>query len=422
MLNKTKQVEWNTTHRLNGLLYLLSRLTKLNKSTGFQFSGKLAADYCSPIKRPKNKDTICSPMPLLVEIGFLDIVHDALWRGHLTQSTIYRLTDKYAGSKLPVKLSLSAKQAQRFANAYERREKRLNERHPVRAGVLNSLNQLGFAESARPIIAKLRKQGTHEIASAIDCKEHKCTFDGSGTATTTISSLPRELKPHLRLSGEEALFCDISHAHHVWLPRILDDRMDYYQEREGTWMICFHLAVNHIKLNPGAWLFSLFIAKRPVVVDLSKYEQEKTDLISFLNSGDYYSKWCEDGEDKGERDKIKNMANMLVNFPSELAARIPLYRKWKGKFPLAFRIIEDIKSSRSRGHRGISVQLRYFTAQAMNAALLELQKKGIAAVPQTDAILCQRQHREVACQALGRAVFNESRGVCCKVDGIRYSA
>ena len=374
---------------------------KRNKTTGFAISGALAQDYCSQIKRAKNKDTVCSPLPLLVKIGVLENINDALWGGHLKQSTIYRLKERYAGRKLKVDLKLSPMQARRFAAASARKEKRLNKRHPVRAGILDSLNGLTFADTARPIIARLRKQGTNEIVAAIDCKEHKCTFDGTGQATTTISSLPKELKPHLKLLGGNALFCDISHAHHCWLPRVLNDRIEYYKERQIIWASCFHRAVDSIQQDPGAWFFGLFIVQRPPGWELQKFEQEKTDLINFLNSGDYYSKWCEDCEEESARKRIKQMANVLLNFPSHIAARIPLYRKWKSKFPLVIRIIEDIKSSGTRGHRGISIQLRYFTAQAMTAALKDLQAKGIRAIPQIDAILCQRQHREAACEALG---------------------
>lgn len=421
LLSANDQGEWCSRCRMDGLQLLLAQMTKRNKPTGFAFSASLAQDYCSQIKRPKSKSTVGCPLPLLVKIGVLETVRAALWRGHLKQSTIYRLKGKYADQRVEVKLELSPKQEQRFADANARKEKRLNRRHPVRAGILESLNRLSLAESARPIIANLRKQGANEIVRAIDCKVHKCTFDESGTATTTISSLPRELKGHLKLSGEDALFCDISHAHHCWLPRILDDRIKYYQERQVTWAICFQHAVNFIRDNPGACLFGLFIAQRPLLLSLDNYEQEKAKLIDFLNTGDYYSNWCEDGEDKNERDKIKKMANRLLNFSTHLASRIPLYRKWKSEFPLVFRIIEDIKCSKSRGHRAISIQLRYFTAQAVTAALLELQSMGVEAVPQTDAILCQRRHGEAACKALGRAVFDESRGVSCKVDGIRYT-
>ena len=394
LLEESLQTEWNTRCRINGLILLLAHITKQNKKTGFAISSALARDYCSPIKRRKLNTTESSPLPLLIKIGVLEVVSGALWRGHLKQSTIYRLNNKYTGQKISVELDLSPKQSQRFENAQARKEKRINQRFPIRAGILDSLNNLSFAKSARPIVAKLGKQGTNEIVGAIDCREHKCTFDGTGQATTTISSLPRELKPHLKLSGKTAIFCDISNAHHCWLPRILDDRMTYYRKTQmEVWSICFFQSIDALNQNQGAWIFRLFIAQRPPVLALDCYEMEKAELINFLNSGDYYLKWCEEGEVSDKREKIKKIANQLLNFESQLARRIPLYRKWKSKFPLVFRILEDIKSSKSRAHRGISIQLRYFTAQAVNAALKELQAMGIDAIPQTDAILCQRQHR-----------------------------
>ncbi len=88
------------------------------------------------------------------------------------------------------------------------------------------------------------------------------------------------------------------------------------------------------------------------------------------------------------------------------------------KFPKTFGIIEDLKRM---DHRNISNPLRHYTAKSVENALLQLQSMDIPTVPQTDALLCQRQHRETVCRAFGAAVFNVSRGVRCRVDGIRYS-
>ena len=422
LLESYHQLEWCSSHRLNGLLSLVAYLTSKNRPTGFQISGELAQEYCSQIKRPKNSRTVCSPLPVLQKIGMLEIVHKALWRHHLRQATVYRLAENYANRKIEEKTSFSPAQAQKHADAFGRKERRLNKKHPIRAGILDSLQQLSFADSARPIIAKLEKQGTEGIVRAIDCKEHRCTFDNSGTVNTAISSLPRELKPHLRQSGEAAGFHDISHAHHCWLPRILEGRMDYHRDmHNGAWAICILLSFDYLSKNPYASIFRMFVAQDRPELKFPRFEREKAHLLDFLNSGDYYTKWIEDDEGKTDRDKIKELANRLLNFKTEMARNIPLYRKWKSKFPLVFGIIEDIKNSKSRGHRAICIQLRYFTAQAMTAALKELQAMGIGAVPQNDAILCQRIHREIVCKVLGRAVYNESHGVCCKVDGIRFA-
>jgi hypothetical protein len=54
------------------------------------------------------------------------------------------------------------------------------------------------------------------------------------------------------------------------------------------------------------------------------------------------------------------------------------------------------------------------------AALLELQQKVIAAIPQVDALICQHKDRAVVCEALGKQIFLAT-GVCSRVGGIRYS-
>ena len=41
-------------------------------------------------------------------------------------------------------------------------------------------------------------------------------------------------------------------------------------------------------------------------------------------------------------------------------------------------------------------------------------------VPDVDAIICQQRHREEVCRVIGEKMFSESRGVRCKVDGIRF--
>ena len=53
-------------------------------------------------------------------------------------------------------------------------------------------------------------------------------------------------------------------------------------------------------------------------------------------------------------------------------------------------------------------------------ALLEVQREGIAAIPQVDALICQEKDRERVCEVIGRKIF-EATGVYCTVGGIRYS-
>jgi len=65
-------------------------------------------------------------------------------------------------------------------------------------------------------------------------------------------------------------------------------------------------------------------------------------------------------------------------------------------------------------------QLHRFTADAIAAALLEAQQKGIAAIPHVDALICQEKYRNRVCEIIGRQIF-KATGVCCTVGGIRYS-
>jgi hypothetical protein len=60
-----------------------------------------------------------------------------------------------------------------------------------------------------------------------------------------------------------------------------------------------------------------------------------------------------------------------------------------------------------------------FTADAIAAALLEVQREGIAAIPHVDALICQEKYRERVCEIIGRQIF-EPTGVCCVVGRIRY--
>jgi hypothetical protein len=53
--------------------------------------------------------------------------------------------------------------------------------------------------------------------------------------------------------------------------------------------------------------------------------------------------------------------------------------------------------------------------------LLEVQGKGIAAIPHVDALICQEKAREQVCEVIGRQIF-QATGVCCTVGGTRCSS
>jgi hypothetical protein len=129
----------------------------------------------------------------------------------------------------------------------------------------------------------------------------------------------------------------------------------------------------------------------------------------------FYRTWCFDPENEHERDEKKTVLNILLNQNSETCQRNRLYRRID--FPITFRIIEDIKRN---DHRDLSKQLQRFTVDAIAAALLEVQRKGIAAIPHVDALICQEKDRQQVCEVIGRQIF-DATGVCCIVGGIRYS-
>jgi hypothetical protein len=86
-------------------------------------------------------------------------------------------------------------------------------------------------------------------------------------------------------------------------------------------------------------------------------------------------------------------------------------------FPLTFRICEDIKRN---DHRNLSKVLQYCTVKAINGALLEDQAKGIAAIPDVDATIRPKRHKETVCALIGKKVHEISRGVFAKVGAIRF--
>jgi hypothetical protein len=106
-----------------------------------------------------------------------------------------------------------------------------------------------------------------------------------------------------------------------------------------------------------------------------------------------------------------------LNRKNEDCERNGLYWKIRANFPATLRAVEDIKR---KDHRNLSKQLHRFTADAIAAALLEVQQEGIAAIPHVDALICRQKNQPRVCEAIGRQIF-QATGVCCAVGGIRYS-
>ena len=113
----------------------------------------------------------------------------------------------------------------------------------------------------------------------------------------------------------------------------------------------------------------------------------------------------------------KVLLNVLLNLPNAKCEANGLYRRMRAAFPLTFRVCEEIKR---QDHRNISKCLQYYTAEAINGALLTAQAQGIAAIPDVDSLICQVSDREVVCESIGQHVYEVSHGVCCKVGAIRY--
>ena len=212
------------------------------------------------------------------------------------------------------------------------------------------------------------------------------------------------MKPDLLLEGQEAVFADLSNAHHCFLPRLLSDRIEHHQRN----------ALRAPALSSGNAFVFLFVAWNVLLETVASLETEHLRLIDFLSTGDYYSKLGREGED---RDSVKKLANTVLNFPNEKAAVIPLYRKMRNGFPAMLSVVEDIKR---QDHRNLSNPLRHYTAKSVEVALLQLQSMDIPTIPQTDALLCRSRDKEIVCRIFGAAVFKISQGVNCMIDGIRY--
>ncbi len=115
--------------------------------------------------------------------------------------------------------------------------------------------------------------------------------------------------------------------------------------------------------------------------------------------------------------KRKSVLNMVLNQRNDICLNNQLYRRIRAEFPITFAAVEDIKR---KDHRNLSKQLQRFMADAVAAALVKVQQKGIAAIPHVDALICRRKDHALVCEALGSQIFLTT-GICANVGGIRYS-
>ncbi|HWX15570.1 MAG TPA: hypothetical protein VNY07_03190 [Chthoniobacterales bacterium] len=390
MSNK-KQTAWCSRVRVLGLLLLIDYICRNDKKNGvISISADLARSFVSKLRKKDCSTSVTEPLLLLCEIGILRRIRPATF-AHVKTSAVYRLADAYRDKQIAVEVLLTPKLAHKRTSADVRCEKRLNRRFPCREKLLADLGAISFANSARSIIAKgLASKGSENLTrlvSAVDARQHFVKVSERGQITTSIGSCPRDLQPHLLLDGEPVASCDIANAHWNFLPRILAERLDYVSGSPGR--------QNYI--NDG-W-------------------REHNRLVAFLSDGDFYREWCVDPEDDAERNQKKTVLNMLLNQKNDICLDNQLYRRIRAEFPITVAATEDIKR---KDHRNVSKQLHRFVADAVTAALIKMQQKGIAAIPRVDALICRRKDHALVCEALGSQIFLTT-GVCAKVGGIRYS-
>ena len=387
LLNENGQLEWSTDVRCKGALLFLDWVCRKYGAKPFRASGALAENYASVFKHPKFVATKRELLPMLAHIGVLIQTAPAA-EGYVMLSAEYQLAPAYAAKIHKFTVGLTPKLLSKIKMAEERKERRLGHTHKFRAQLLIDLAKVGLSPVARKILADMHRStkdtGLQGIIANIDGGRHIVRVDRCGTIGTTISSLRRELKPHLTIAGEPAISCDISHTHHCFLPRLLSNRIE-------------HLA----KTDPGR--------------DLSGMQDEHQRFVDVLSGPDYYRHWCKDPSDDAERTAKKGLINSLLNMTNEKCRANGFYQRMRRTFPITWSVVEDIKR---KDHRNISKPLQRFTSDAINGALLQLQREDIAAIPQADAIICKTSDQERVRKVIGEHVFKESTGVTCKVNGV----
>jgi hypothetical protein len=352
------QSAWCSRVRVNGLLLLIHYICRNLKPNGtITISADLAHQFVSKVRRRDCNITATEPLLLLCKIGILRRKRPAVF-AHVRTSAVYCFTDSYRKAQVLLKVNLTPKLAQKRAFADNRRECRLNRRYPFRRQLLANLATVSFSDAARPIIGKalMTKAGENlkRLVTAIDAQAHFVTVSERGQITTSIGNCRREVQPHLLLLGEPVVTCDISNAHWNFLPLILANRLHHVSGERGWGKY----------VNDG-W-------------------REHNRLNALLSQGDFYCAWCFDPKNDTERTEKKDVLTILLNKKNEDCQQNRLYRRIAAEFPITFAIIEDIKRD---DNRAIGKQLHRFTADAIAAALLEVQQKGIAAIPHVDALI-----------------------------------
>jgi hypothetical protein len=396
ILAKNGQTEWCTNVRLGGLLLLVDFVWRKQASNGVPISADRAGKFISPLKRPHSRETIREPLAVLCQIGVLRRVQAAVNGRDVKASARYAIDRAKFARRMTLDVDLPPFLMKKRETDSERREASLNRRYPFRAQLKLDLGKLSFGAGSRRRITELSRDPKKAAAvrrtiEAVDGGSHVLRISPREQITTSVTGCPRELKPLLLLDGEPTVSCDISHAHFCFLPALLCERIDHRREKHGP-----HYSTG-----------------------LGDYEAELRRLIELLSTGDFYARWCVNPDDPIERKQKKHFLNVVLNSPPAKCEKNALYRRIRAEFPCTIGVIEDIKRE---DHCNVSKPLQHRTAKAINGALLRAQEKGIAAIPDVDAIICQTRHKEIVCELIGQKVYDISRGVCSKVGGIRYAS
>ena len=398
LLRRAGQDEWTSRVRLCGLLLVVDFLRRKRTPQGVPISADLAHDFISAVKRPKKRGTIREPLAVLCRVGILRCVQAAINGRDLKMAARYSIDGGNLNADerqrlITLEVNVPHYLIEKRESATERRERRCNLRYPFRRQLKVDLHKLRFSDDARERIAHLLGDpqigpAAKRAVEAIDGGKYLLTISPCGQVTTSAGLCPKVLKPYFLLDREATVSCDISHAHHCFLPALLGERIDYLKKDHRS------------------------------VAEIEDSEAELKRLSEFLSDGDYYAKLCVNTEDQKEREQKKRLVNVLLNLPNAKSERIGLYLRLRQEFPRTLKVCEDIKR---KDHRNISKRLQSLTAKVINAALLQAQHLGIAAIPDVDAIICSKRYKETVCALIGAKVHEISHGVCCKVGGIRFN-
>lgn len=389
---------WTSRVRLSCLLALVGRIAVATRKgdarvCGCAFSGALARQYSSKLRKAPD-GVPREPLAALVRAGVLIVAAKAKvnqWRKESTRYLVAPHFQKLATAGPDGETN--AKTLEKLKDARQRLEKGLNTCFPFRGPLLQDLARVTMPESVQDVVDVLLKgkdtrDSTLRTVKAISTREHTVKVKPDGLIVTSLVSCPRALKPHLHLAGEPVALCDISSAHWMFLPRLIQDRLDYCGKRGDD------------------------------EASMESMRAEMQRLMELCSSGSFYASMSRKGADDGEIKKRKKLLNVLLNSPRSRAESNVVWQGLKPQFPHCFGIIESIKKD---DHRNISRALQHFTANAINAALLEMQALGLPAIPDTDCLIVRQRDKETACRIIAAKMHAETRGVHVTVGGMRFS-